>query len=145
MSDQELFDKLDGLYADTLDVNDSLSSMGEALYFDENEAEYIENRLDAIRSLKRKYGVDKGQIDAYLQNIQKEYLNELKYDFIYTDSVIDELHLRTIKDKEYGARPIIRLIQNNIEDKLTDLLLSNEYNENYTFKIDYINDEFTIE
>ena len=70
---QELFDKLDGLYADTLDVNDSLSAMGNELYFDENEAEYIENRLDAIRSLKRKYGVDKQQIDAYLQNLQKEY------------------------------------------------------------------------
>ena len=72
-------------------------------------------------------------------------MNELKFDFTYTDSVINFLHELCVKDKEYGARPIIRLIQNNIEDKVTDLLLMNEYNENYCFKIDYINNELTIE
>ena len=74
----------------------------------------------------------------------RKRMNELKYDFTYTDSVVDFLHGLCVKDKEYGARPIIRLIQNNIEDKVTDLLLMNEYYENYCFKMDYINNELTI-
>ena len=74
----------------------------------------------------------------------RKRMNELKYDFTYTDSVVDFLHGLCVKDKEYGARPIIRLIQNNIEDKVTDLLLMNEYCENYCFKMDYINNELTI-
>ena len=74
----------------------------------------------------------------------RKRMNELKYDFTYTDSVVDFLHGLCVKDKEYGERPIIRLIQNNIEDKVTDLLLMNEYCENYCFKMDYINNELTI-
>ena len=35
---------------------------------------------------------------------------------------------RMIKEqKEYGARPIVRAIQDEIEDKVTDLLLENDY------------------
>ena len=37
--------------------------------FDENEAEEVENRLDAIRALKKKYGQSKEEIDKYYQKI----------------------------------------------------------------------------
>ena len=33
------------------------------------------------------------------------------------------------EQKEYGARPIVRAIPDEIEDKITDLLLDNEYDE----------------
>ena len=42
-------------------------------FFDENEAEELENRLDAIKDLKKKYGGDKKEIDEYLQKISAEY------------------------------------------------------------------------
>lgn len=69
----ELSDKIENIAAETQDVAARLSDLGEELYFDENEAEEIENRLDAIRGLKRKYGADKKAIDEYLEKIQAEY------------------------------------------------------------------------
>ena len=68
-----LADKIESLIMDADDVTETLSGMGEELYFDENEAAEIEARLDAIRSLKRKYGANKAVIDEYFEKINAEY------------------------------------------------------------------------
>jgi ATP-dependent Clp protease ATP-binding subunit ClpA len=46
---------------------------------------------------------------------------------------VDHIYVEAAKKREFGARPIIRLIQDNIEDKITDLMLEHEYEPNYTF------------
>ena len=69
----DLIDKIESLIMDSDDVADTLSCMGEELYFDENEAAEIEARLDVIRSLKRKYGANKAVIDEYFDKINAEY------------------------------------------------------------------------
>ena len=62
-------------------------------------------------------------------------LNELGYSLKYDDSVVDYI-LEQIKDeKEYGARPIMRAIQDSIESEITDALLTNDYERGYTFEI----------
>lgn len=71
-------------------------------------------------------------------------LKDLKYSITYTDEVVNFIHELAIKQKEYGARPIIRLIQDNIEDKITDLLLLSDYNENYVFKANIENGKINI-
>ena len=71
-------------------------------------------------------------------------LNELSYNFTYTTDVVDYLHSLSVKQKEYGARPIIRLIQEKIEDQITDLMLNNEYDENYTFIASFENEQIRI-
>ena len=71
-------------------------------------------------------------------------LNELNYNLTYTEEVVEHLHSFAIKQKEYGARPIIRLIQDKIEDQITDLMLKNEYEENYTFVATYENERIII-
>ncbi len=65
--------RLEDVASEVEDLAATLSDMGEELYFDENEAIETESRLDAIRALKRKYGVDKAAIDSYLQVISEEY------------------------------------------------------------------------
>ncbi len=70
---EEVFNKLDGAAMDIDDITTTLSDIGEGLYFDENEATEVETRLDAIRGLQRKYGVNKQEIDEYLDKIQEEY------------------------------------------------------------------------
>ena len=60
-------------------------------------------------------------------------MNEIDFNFNYNEEVVNYLHQLAIKEKEYGARPIIRIIQNQIEDEVTDLMLKNEYKTNYTF------------
>ena len=61
-------------------------------------------------------------------------LENLSYKLEYTDDVTKAIHKEAIKDKALGARPIIRLIQDNIEDKITDLMLERAYEKNYVFQ-----------
>ena len=71
-------------------------------------------------------------------------LNNINYNIIYTDDVVDHIHVEAVKEKEFGARPIIRLIQTNLEDKITELMLENEYEPNYTFKASCENGDIVI-
>ena len=66
-------DRLESLSLEADDIAETLSGMGEELYFDEDEARETENRLDEIASLKRKYGADKKEIDSYLKKSKEEY------------------------------------------------------------------------
>lgn len=66
-------DRLENLAIDAEDVAETLNDLGNELYFDENEAAETESRLDAIRSLKRKYGANKQEIDEYYEKISQEY------------------------------------------------------------------------
>lgn len=80
----------------------------------------------------------KNIVNLELQKLSQR-VNELKFNLTWDENVIDKLTKDALKEKEYGARPIIRLIQTQIEDKLTDLLLQNDYDKGYIFKI-YAND-----
>ena len=89
--------------------------------------------------------------DDNLKNIVKleinkfnNRLNNIEYNLVYSDSVVDHIHVEAIKKREFGARPIIRLIQDNIEDKITELMLEHEYAPNYTFSASCENNEIII-
>ena len=70
---EDIFNKIEDLTAEAEDVAEILSDVSDDLYFDEAEAEEIESRLDDIRQLKRKYGGDKAEIDAYYEKICAEF------------------------------------------------------------------------
>ncbi len=70
---EEISTRLETVLGDIEDVSECVNDLAEELYFDEHEAEEVERRLDAIQALKRKYGANKQEIDAYLQKIQAEY------------------------------------------------------------------------
>ena len=71
-------------------------------------------------------------------------IDELGYGFHYEDNLVDYIHSKAIKEKEFGARPIIRLVQNIIEDKITDILLENNYEKGYIFNAKYDGNEVVI-
>lgn len=71
-------------------------------------------------------------------------LNSINYNIKYNDDVITYIHAKALDKKEFGARPIIRLIQTNIEDKITDLILTNDYPPNYTFSASCSNNNIVI-
>lgn len=71
-------------------------------------------------------------------------LKEIHYNLKCDSSVIEFIHAKAIEQKDYGARPIIRLVQDNIEDKITDLLLEKDYKENYVFNATCENNEIII-
>ena len=70
---EEIGTKLEELSINASDISDTLIQLADELYFDENEAREVELRLDAIHALKRKYGANKQEIDAYLEKISSEY------------------------------------------------------------------------
>ena len=58
-------------------------------------------------------------------------LNDLGYHVDYDKDVLNIIAAECIKDKNYGARPIIRFIQNNVEDAITDLILADDTQKNF--------------
>ena len=67
-------------------------------------------------------------------------INNIGYKIEYDENVLDFI-LEKIKDEsEFGARPIMRAIQDNVEDKITNALLERDYEQDYIFKISCCSD-----
>ncbi len=66
-------DRIESLSMDAEDIAQSLFDTCDNLYFNENEAQEVESRLDLIRNLKRKYGTNEQEIFKYLETISNEY------------------------------------------------------------------------
>lgn len=77
----------------------------------------------------------KNIVKLEIANIGKK-LEDLGYklDKNFADSpVADEIYETVRKDKSFGARPIMRQIEDRIEDVLTDYLLDHEVEQGHTF------------
>lgn len=70
---ERLYEKVESVASDADDIAQTLSDLTDELYFDEREAEETEARLDLIHGLKRKYGANISEIQAYLEKITAEY------------------------------------------------------------------------
>lgn len=136
------------------------AEMGQGLGFTPNENENKKSIIN--KELKKKFTPEfLNRIDKilYFNNLSNDNLknivkleinklnnklNNIKYNIIYTDDVVNFIHAKAIEEKEYGARPINRLIQTNIEDKITELMLENDYEPNYEFSASCINNEVIV-
>lgn len=67
-------------------------------------------------------------------------LSNIGYNIEYDDDVVDYIYNIIKDEKEYGARPIMRAIQDTIEDLITDILLERNYDNGHTFTISYKSD-----
>ena len=87
-------DKIEAVASDAEDVAETLSDMAERLDFNENEAQETEVRLDIIRGLKRKYGVDFKEITAYLEKARAEYdlLSDCEGQFAALSAEIEKIN-----------------------------------------------------
>lgn len=70
---EELCERLDNLSIEAEDLNETVADLADNLNFDESEAKAVEERLDLIKSLTRKYGADEEQIIAFLENAREQY------------------------------------------------------------------------
>ena len=136
------------------------SELGNGLGFVNNEDTNKKSIID--KELKRKFTPEFiNRIDqiVYFNNLTNDNLknivkleinkfnnrlNNIEYNIEYTDDVVNYIHAEAIKKKELGARPIIRLIQTNIEDKITELMLTNDYKPRYVFHASCEGDEIVI-
>lgn len=102
------------------------------------------NRIDKIVYFNNLSDNDLKKITKLEINKFVERVNSIGYKVTYTDNIVEYISQKAIKKKEYGARPIIRLVQNELEDKLTDEILMGNFENGHTFCFDFKDDNIII-
>lgn len=82
-------------------------------------------------------------IDIELNNLAKR-LKGLDYEIEFTPELKDMIIEKGI-DKQFGARPLKRAIQKNVEDSLSEAILENNNKENKHIKVSALEGETKIE
>lgn len=100
------------------------------------------NRIDEIIVFNQLEKDDIKEIARRMLGTLEKQLKELGTEVEFTDAAIDAISDAGF-DKVYGARPLRRAIQTQIEDKLSEMILENKLGEKCT--VDYQNGEFVFE
>lgn len=101
------------------------------------------NRLDSVIVFRQLQPEDIRQIvDIQIGDVN-ERMDEHFLMLEATDAAKDWLATHGY-DAEYGARPLRRLIQQTVEDKLSDAVLAGDFQEGETVIIDVENDEIVL-
>ena len=141
---EDISSNLKNIYYELQEISRDISDYREDVYFDEQERNEVEERLDLIYNLKRKYGNDvqeilnyKDEIEAEINHIENldEYNNKLKKELkqlkLAMTTLAEKMHeLRN----EYG-----KVLSININKVLEDLEMKNA---NINIHVDYNEEEF---
>lgn len=135
------------------------SEMGNGVGFQSNVEENKKSIIE--KSLKNKFNPEflnridniihfNALTDDNIKVITRLELNKLRnrvkengVNLTFGSDVIDYVFKKAIQEKEYGARPIMRIIQDNISDKVVDLVLESENKQN-SFDISINKDDEVI-
>ena len=135
------------------------SEMGNGVGFQSNVEENKKSIIE--KSLKNKFNPEflnridniihfNALTDDNIKVITRLELNKLRnrvkengVNLTFGSDVIDYVFKKAIREKEYGARPIMRIIQDNISDKVVDLVLESENKQN-SFDISINKDDEVI-
>ena len=136
------------------------SELGNGVGFQSNEEENKKAIIE--KSLKNKFNpeflnrIDKiihfnSLTDENIKTITALELDKLTnrvkengVNLTYNSDVVDYVFKKAICEKEYGARPVMRIIQDNISDKIVDMVLESDNNQNsFDISIDKY-DEVTV-
>ena len=122
--------ELKGIYYEVQELSRDISSLNTDMYFDENERNEIEERLDLIYSLKRKYGNSIKEILEYKENVEKEierinnleqYNNDLKKELLKIEEEMTNL-AETMHDIRIN---VSKTLNEKINKELSDLEMPN--------------------
>lgn len=135
------------------------SEMGNGVGFQSNVEENKKSIIE--KSLKNKFNPEflnridniihfNALTDDNIKVITELELNKLRnrvkengVNLTFGSDVIDYVFKKAIQEKEYGARPIMRIIQDNISDRVVDLVLESENKQN-SFDISINKDDEVI-
>lgn len=96
------------------------------------------NRIDEVAYFNNLTDDNLKDIIRLELNKLKEKIESLGHTFDYDDGSVEYVFEKISKQKEYGARPILRAIQSEFENKITDLLIDNEFtNHHFNSFIEY--------
>lgn len=95
-----LAERMENAAAELTDIADAAETLADQLDIDEREAERVENRLDEIKTLKKKYGASISEILTFYTDAQSEY--DLLSDSGEKYDALTE-KLKNIEDKLYSS------------------------------------------
>ena len=141
---EDISSNLKNIYYELQEISRDISEHKEDVYFDEQERNEVEERLDLIYNLKRKYGNDvqeilnyKDEIEAEINHIENldEYNNKLKKDLKQLKQEMTTLaeKMHELRN-EYG-----KVLSININKVLEDLEMKNA---NINIHVDYNEEEY---
>lgn len=135
---EQALQTINDAYYSLKDVTSDMMDYVEEVDFDENEQKEIEERIDVIYSLKRKYGNDVEKVLEYLDKIteeldflenSEEIIQKLENDLSKEDKILKELALKLRKiRKEFSCK-----ISEKVNEQLKDLEMKKAYIE-FEFK-----------
>lgn len=79
----ELYERLKSASFEVEDIAETITDFAEDTEFNEGEADETENRLEVYKTLKRKYGADFGEINAFYEKSVEEYDKLVNFDAEY--------------------------------------------------------------
>ena len=136
--------ELKNSYYELQELARDISNYKDDIYFDEEERNYVEERLDLIYSLKRKYGNNISEILKYKDEIKEEinhienldsYNQKLKTELNIVKEKLNELGIKISDIRKKGADKLSK----NINRELEDLEMKNA---KINVKVQYMEDEF---
>ena len=141
---EDVSSNLKNIYYELQEISRDISEHKEDVYFDEQERNEVEERLDLIYNLKRKYGNDVQEILNYKDEIEAE-INHIENLDEYNNKLKKELkqlkqEMTTLAEKmhelrnEYG-----KVLSININKVLEDLEMKNA---NINIHVDYNEEEY---
>ena len=122
---QEKVNSVRSVYYELQEIARDLSNYKEEIYFDEEEQKEIEERLDTIFSLKRKYGNSIEEILQYKEDIAEEiyrienleeYTNDLKVKQREIQNKLDEIGIKIYQLRKSKAEELSNMINRNLKE-----------------------------
>ena len=130
-----LLSELKNVYYELQEIGREITDYKDENYFDEEERSQLEERIDTIYSLKRKYGNNIEEILKYkevvvaeinkIENIE-EYITKLKSELKQTETQMKDICIELNKIRNVMAE----VISNKVNEELKDLEMKNA-----TFKV----------
>lgn len=139
----KILNRLKDSYYEVQEAARDISYLNSDMYFDENEQNEIEERLNLIKLLKRKYGNDIEEILEYKEKLDKEI-----YDIENLEGYINTLkkEMKHLENEMYELSQKMNVIRNEYAQKLS-LKINKEFEElemknaKFSVKIDYSNEK----
>ena len=122
---QETTNRLKSVYYEMQEISKDISNYKDDIYFDENEQKQIEERLDLIYDLKRKYGNSIQEILNYQSEVEEEifrienmeeYTNNLKIKQQELIDKLNEIGMKIHNFRELEAKKLSNKINENLQD-----------------------------
>ena len=136
---QDVVSRIRECYYELQESLNDISSFKEDLYYDEEEQNEVENRLDLIKSLKRKYGNNIKEILEYKNKVEEE-IEKIENMESYINSL--KINLEKVQNKMCEISLEMNKIRTNYSEKLSckinkELKELEMKNAKFNIKIDF--------